>query len=161
MYEGYRRTANDVGDDWRQLLSTEELCNTAGIGGPSFLDAEGFRFHLPAYLIMIVQKYFDCTSASSVVFCLTTRREDAEPTFSLLSSSQCNIVAEVLDYLWEHVFNDEDREIEPEVRSAAAAWRRRSRERDDCRKPESLEPSERPADTSAVPRSAVQHNDED
>ena len=40
--------------DWRKLINDPELARWGGVGGFSFYDAAGLRFHLPAYLSLAV-----------------------------------------------------------------------------------------------------------
>ena len=42
----------DEKKDWRKLVDAPELKAVTGIGGLSFFDAEGLRFHLPAYMCL-------------------------------------------------------------------------------------------------------------
>lgn len=48
---------HDERHDWRKLVDDPELLNVQGIGGLSFYDALGLRFHLPAYLSAMVKGY--------------------------------------------------------------------------------------------------------
>lgn len=47
--------ANDEQSDWRKLIDDPELGNIGGVGGIGFYDAAGFRFHLPAYMTLILR----------------------------------------------------------------------------------------------------------
>lgn len=111
------------------------------MGGPVFLDAKGFRFHLPAYLHLLVhdtrREYF---VGSSILFLLADVDED-DDRYALLDSAQCAAIAECLQFVWRHIFEEEDRETEPEVVAAITAWRDRTIQR---RKPSGEESVPRP-----------------
>ncbi len=53
--EAERQAKADERHDWRKLIDDPELLNVRGIGGMSFYDARGLRFHLPAYICAIVK----------------------------------------------------------------------------------------------------------
>lgn len=47
----------DEKHDWRRLVGHPEPSRIAGGGGLSFYDADGLRFHLPAYLSLAVTDF--------------------------------------------------------------------------------------------------------
>lgn len=53
--EAERQAEADERHDWRKLIDDPELLNVRGVGGLSFYDAPGLRFHLPAYMSAIVK----------------------------------------------------------------------------------------------------------
>jgi hypothetical protein len=73
--------ANDEKDDWHRL-STEALnhCNSS----LSFFDAEGMRFHLPAYLLAELRGDY----GFGMTFCLTHLSDHCRTQFALLSPAQ-------------------------------------------------------------------------
>ena len=73
--------ANDEKDDWHRIPA-EALnhCNSS----LSFFDAEGMRFHLPAYLLADLRGDYGCGMA----FCLTHLSEHSYSYFTLLSPEQ-------------------------------------------------------------------------
>lgn len=73
--------ANDEKDDWRRIpIETLNHCHRS----LSFFDAEGMRFHLPAFLIADLRGDYGMDMA----FCLTHRWENFEMQFSLLTAEQ-------------------------------------------------------------------------
>jgi hypothetical protein len=92
----------DEKHDWRKLIDDPELARICGVGGLSFYDAVGLRFHLPAYLSLAVQ-YSDRDEVSNVVesllFHLTHVSEYNLERFSILDDAQRRCVWEVLLYL--------------------------------------------------------------
>ena len=93
--------ANDEKDDWRRI-PTEALnhCNSS----LSFFDAEGMRFHLPAYLIADLRGEYDFGMA----FCLTHLSDYSISRFTLLSTAQR---AAIRAYLL-HIAEDPEYEFE-------------------------------------------------
>src|SRR4051794_3453037 len=49
--------AADEKHDWRKLVGDPDLVRISGVGGLSFYDAGGLRFHLPAYLSLAVTDF--------------------------------------------------------------------------------------------------------
>ncbi|HCS53454.1 DUF6714 family protein [Rubinisphaera sp.] len=84
---GYR--SNDEKFDWSKISATELNRYYCSL---SFFDAEGMRFHLPAYLIADLEGTFE----QDVVFHLTYFEHDAISRFSLLSDLQRTAVREFL-----------------------------------------------------------------
>lgn len=94
--------APDEKHDWRKLVDDAELIRTTGVGGLSFYDAAGLRFHLPAYLSLAVTDS-DKPDASNVLadllYTLTHFPEYDRERFGILSAPQRACVREVLNYL--------------------------------------------------------------
>lgn len=73
--------ATDEKDDWRRIDSEAlNQCHSS----LSFFDAEGMRFHLPAYLIAELKGDYDF----GLAFCLTHLSDYSRGQFVLLSSNQ-------------------------------------------------------------------------
>lgn len=108
--EAYLRS-KDEQHDWRKLIDDPELYEVVGIGGPSFFDAEGLRFHLPAYLSSFLkqpQHALATAAFASIMFRLTgaddpNEREDlvaySREVLSLLNAAQRRCVRDVLLFL--------------------------------------------------------------
>ena len=94
--------AGDEKHDWRKLIEDADLVRICGVGGLSFYDATGLRFHMPAYLSLAVTD-FDRDEASdapaSLLFHLTDLSDYNLKRFSILDEAQKRCVAEVLVYL--------------------------------------------------------------
>jgi len=84
---GYR--SNDEKSDWSQISASELNRYYCSL---SFFDAEGMRFHLPAYLIADLEGTFE----QDVIFHLTYFENDAMSRFAMLSELQRNAVREFL-----------------------------------------------------------------
>lgn len=89
---GYRE--QDEKEDW-QRIRAEDLnrCNSSLL----FFDAEGMRFHLPAYLIADLRGSYRCGMA----FCLAHLDDYRTTQFSLLSPAQRNAVRSFLLHISE------------------------------------------------------------
>jgi hypothetical protein len=89
MCAGYR--ASDEKEDWTRIPMSElNRCNSS----LSFFDAEGMRFHLPAYLIADLHG----TYKFGMALCLTQSHDYAR-YFGLLSDSQRKVVREFLMHI--------------------------------------------------------------
>lgn len=88
--------ANDEKEDWHRLTA-EALnhCNSS----LSFLDAEGMRFHLPAYLLAELRGDY----RFGMAFCLT-QTSDYDRYFHLLSTAQRRALRAFL----LHILDDQD-----------------------------------------------------
>ncbi len=101
-----RRAARDPDEkhDWRKLVGNAELIRTTGVGGLSFYDAAGLRFHLPAYLSVAVADS-ESPDASNVLadllYHLTHIEDYNRERFAILSGPQRACVREVLKFLRE------------------------------------------------------------
>ena len=93
----------DETQDWRKI-DTRELMSVWGIGGPSFYDALGFRFHLPAYLSLAGTHFNDDAAIEAIEFfldSLTSLSAYNLERFSILSRPQKQCVKDVLIVLKE------------------------------------------------------------
>lgn len=92
--------------DWRKLVDDAELPRVRGVGGLSFYDAAGLRFHLPAYLSLALAQpelYYgnDTDIFASLLFQLTHIEEYNLERFAILDERQRLCVRNVLVYLRE------------------------------------------------------------
>jgi len=99
-----RRAARDPDEkhDWRNLVGNAGLIRIAGVGGLSFYDSAGLRFHLPAYLSLAVtdSESTDVTNVlADLLYTLTHFPEYNRERFAILSVPQRACVREVLKYL--------------------------------------------------------------
>lgn len=84
----------DEKEDWSRISSHRlNVCNSS----LSFFDAEGMRFHLPAYLIADLSGEY----SFGMAFCLTHLSDYKEQQFSLLSAAQRGSVREYLRFIFE------------------------------------------------------------
>ena len=89
-----RYRENDEKDDWSRIPVGElNRCNSS----LSFFDAEGMRFHLPAYLIADLQGAYKFGMA----FCLTHLSDLRTSQFALLSEPQRSAVRAFLLHIAE------------------------------------------------------------
>lgn len=99
--------ARDEKEDWSRIPPSElNRCSSS----LSFFDAEGMRFHLPAYLIADLQGLY--TSANSVVFHLTYPSSLTSGKFALFSPAQRSAVRAYLLHVSvteEHRFGRADK----------------------------------------------------
>ncbi len=103
----------DEKSDWRKLAA-EDL-NTC-YSSLSFFDAEGMRFHLPAFLLAELRGGF----RFSVVFTLVSGSDYSDRQFSALSGAQRNAVRGWLEHVAEKDgYADDFDEI---LRSLEARW---------------------------------------
>lgn len=106
MYEGLEAQATrrepDEKLDWKKLIDDPELVEVNGIGGLSFFDAEGLRFHLPAYLSLAILSC-ECQDFPDVIgnllFQLTYPYEYNKDRFAILNEEQRHCVCDVLRFL--------------------------------------------------------------
>jgi hypothetical protein len=108
--EAYLRS-KDEQHDWRKLIDDPELYEVVGIGGPAFFDAEGLRFHTPAYLSSFVKQPRRASETGAFeffIYALTSvddpdDREDMKQhhrqRLALLNEAQRRCVRDVLLYL--------------------------------------------------------------
>lgn len=103
-----RRAARQLDEkhDWRKLIGNPELIRptsmdrqTAGLGGLSFYDAAGLRFHLPPYLSLVVTDPATedaQTVAADLLFHLSSSSmsDYNQERFTLLSAAQRTCVRE-------------------------------------------------------------------
>jgi len=105
--------ARDEREDWSAIPVTElQRCSSS----LSFFDAEGMRFHLPAYLLAELRGLY----GYGMTFCLTHLRDDGEQ-FALLNIAQRSAVRRFL----LHILKDPDSEFEQShIQSALGSfWR--------------------------------------
>ena len=98
--------AKDTDAHWRDVLD-EWIEEIRGIGGMCFLDGEGFRYYLPAYMTWYLKKWnaHSITDAGdTLLFCLSSPREDWDFN-KLFSSEQKNVIRSFLQFVVEF---DED-----------------------------------------------------
>ncbi len=110
--------APDEKRDWRKLVTDPELVRINGVGGLSFYDAAGLRFHLPAYLSLAVKKFrrkYAPAVLDSLLFHLTHFCEYNLDRFSILDGSQRQCVREVLMFLRDE-YDPDSAELEEAIR---------------------------------------------
>lgn len=88
----------DERNNWKKLIDDPELIEVNGIGGLSFYDAKGLRFHLPAYLCLIINQP-DLDIADNLMFQLTHLEAYNRERFSILSAEQRKAVKVFLTYV--------------------------------------------------------------
>lgn len=89
-------------EDWRHVVGDPELTRLAHVGGLAFFDAQGMRFHLPAYLTLAVNRFDDPAAddvLESLMYTLTKPGVESDSRFSLLSPGQRVCVGRVLSHL--------------------------------------------------------------
>lgn len=98
--------AKDPQADWRVLLKDEDFKKimSSGWGGMSFLDADGFRFHLPAAMILAIEQP-ELELVESLIFHLTQTDAHGLKKFSALSRVQKRCVKHVLKFLRHNTGN--------------------------------------------------------
>jgi len=106
-----RYRENDEKEDWSRIPASElNECHSS----LSFFDAEGMRFHLPAYLIANVEGKLTC----EVHFHLTCIDESKRSQLSALNASQRNAVREYLLLMLRLSQSDD----EPGLKCWPAIW---------------------------------------
>jgi hypothetical protein len=108
--------SKDEKDDWSRISVEELNCCSASL---SFFDAEGMRFHLPAFLIADLEGTF---RREDVLFLLTYSEHDALSHFTLLSKSQRHAVREYLLLRLANAYPDEIGFIGPRIEKALAEY---------------------------------------
>ena len=107
--------------DWRKLVDDLGLCRFSYRGGLSFFDAEGLRFHLPAYLTLAIRR-FESDDAENVLeilmYELTVNSQCDRERFSILTNQQKMCVRNVLIYL-RHCYDLESEELDHAI---AVSW---------------------------------------
>ena len=102
----------DEKHDWRRLVNDPALLRFGGVGGLTFYDAVGLRFHLPAYLSLAVID-FERDDADlvleSLMFDLTHLSEYNMTRSAIPNGSQRRCGREVLVFLrYEHELESEE-----------------------------------------------------
>lgn len=90
-----RLRAQDQRENW-EAIPYEKLNGYST--SLSYFDAEGMRFHLPAYLLCTLN---DNDDQGSLLFALTNATPD-DPRFGLLNTQQRQAIREFLIYTWNH-----------------------------------------------------------
>lgn len=103
----------DEKDDWTRISNH---CLNVFNSSLSFFDAEGMRFHLPAYLIADLSGEY----GYGMAFCLTHSSDYTDQQFKLLSAPQRRAVREYLRFILEEPSYEFER---PDVeRSLLGRW---------------------------------------
>jgi hypothetical protein len=108
-----RYRSYDEKEDWERIPSSEL---NSGAGGLCFFDAEGMRFHLPAYLIADLRGEYHF----GMTFTLTHLTDHSVTQFELLNESQRGAVRAFL----LHIREDPDYEFDRDDidRALASYW---------------------------------------
>lgn len=88
----------DERKDWKKLIDDPELIEVNGIGGLSFYDAKGLRFHLPAYMCLCIN-HPNTEVANSLIFQLTHLETYNRERFFILTIEQRKAVKVFLNYV--------------------------------------------------------------
>jgi hypothetical protein len=120
-----RRTARafDEAHDWSKVVGSREIMETWGVGGPAFLDAEGLRFYLPVYLMLLLKG--DDTApdvAESVRFTLTSFDDHNLDRLWFLSREQRCCVRDIVIFLRERAFAIDDDASYDQFDEALPIW---------------------------------------
>lgn len=111
--------------DWRKLIDDPELSNICGIGGLCFYDAAGLRFHLPAYMTMILKDPVEQSRNDiwgSLEFNLTHLSGFQRERFEILTPYQRQTVREFLFFLRSWSFLAWGKECEAIDRALTEFW---------------------------------------
>lgn len=103
----------DEKHDWRKLVGDPELAKIIWVGGLSFYDAAGLRFHLPAYLsLAVTDPEGDNTGdmMESLMFHMTDLSEYSLERFAILDGPQRICVRDVLVFIRE-VYQTQERDV--------------------------------------------------
>jgi len=100
FYEHEPEPNVDGQTSWRELVDNPFWNTFPGIGGFSFMDAEGFRYYAPAALIRTLNSGVD----EDIVFHLTLEGDPGSRDYTLsqwadLSLPQCLCIKHVLEYM--------------------------------------------------------------
>jgi hypothetical protein len=114
-----RRAARepDEKDDWRNLIDDPELIAVCGVGGPTFFDAVGFRFHLPAYLSLIAARLDSdpvLNIQESLMVNLDPKSDHCKERLAILSPDQRRCVREFL-VLVRDMWESDDRGLNESI----------------------------------------------
>ena len=115
----------DEKDDWNKLIDDPELTRNGFTGGPTFMDAEGLRFYLPAYLITAIKDQagrdelatfadsdrFDHVFSNLVAFSI-----HGTERFQIMSPAQRTVVGDAILYI-ARVFDLEYEEMQHAIDS--------------------------------------------
>ena len=89
---------NDELHDWKKVLADPRFPKVHGVGGLSFYDSEGLRFHLPAYLLLALSPVYEDVT-ESLMFTLTSCNDYNKSRFAILNEAQRQAVRNFLLYL--------------------------------------------------------------
>ncbi|MEO0895558.1 MAG: DUF6714 family protein [Bacteroidota bacterium] len=84
--------------DWRKLIQDPELAEISAFGGLSFYDDMGLRFHLPAYMCLVLDQGAVEVSGS-LLFHLTDISDYNRQRFAILHEAQRQAVRAFLIYV--------------------------------------------------------------
>jgi hypothetical protein len=94
--------ASDEKDDWQSIPNY--VLNE--LGGMVSLEPEGFRFHLPAYLLAHLCRQYD----RNLLFVLTKVDAEGREKFSMLSKDQRSVIRSYLLFMRDNPEEAHDRE---------------------------------------------------
>lgn len=91
----------DERNNWKKLIDDPDLAKIHGNGGLSFYDAKGLRFHLPAYLCLMIKNPGEDIAdiCDSLMFTLTHLEAYNRERFSILTPVQRKAVKVFLTYI--------------------------------------------------------------
>ena len=93
-----RQMEEDERFNWEKLLDDPELYLVSGIGGISFYDEKGFRFHLPAYMCLgLIHDGLDIIQ--ELVFTLASQDSRRQDMLMVLNKDQRHCATLFLKYL--------------------------------------------------------------
>lgn len=106
MYGDYRHAPEPNVDgqiSWRELVNNPHWQTFPGSGGFAFLDAEGFRYYLPAALVRTLFSGYDADIVSHLTLPVDVEksRDFVLSKWADLSLEQCLCVRHVLEYMVE------------------------------------------------------------
>ncbi len=87
--------------DWQQLVGSDNILNLCWSGGMTFMDGKGFKFHIPAYLVMDIRTHKLGDISSSMIFNLTKPSKSRAEGFKLFNQNQRRAVFNAVLYLHE------------------------------------------------------------
>lgn len=88
----------DEKSDWQKLVNSETLLKSYGSGGLSFFDDKGLRFHLPAYLLTVIQ-HPSADIGESLIFHLTDLSDYTLERLKILNQKQKTAILHFLKYV--------------------------------------------------------------
>lgn len=91
----------DERNNWKKLIDDPDLAKIHGNGGLSFYDAKGLRFHLPAYLCLMIKNPGEDIAdiCASLMFHLVDLDKYNRERFSILTPQQRKAVKVFLTYI--------------------------------------------------------------
>jgi hypothetical protein len=106
--------AGDEQHNWRKLVDDPDLWRIVHVGGISFYDDDGYRFHLPAYLTLAVRDPHR-TEIDGIVDSLLFKLTVHFDTHPVLSAAQRKCVHDALVFLREE-YESESEELDRAIR---------------------------------------------